>query len=148
MDTIELDDVLSSVSGFIGAFACDQLPPIPKKDFSVVINTDPSNLPGDHWLTLIRKNSVLYFIDSYGRHYKDATFDPIFVKTILKYIGKEKVVCSNKWLQQLTSNTCGYYCVYFIKELLGNSLKRCLSVFGDDLRVNDDYVLNYVKNII
>ena len=147
MNTVEIDKKLAAVSQFKGAYACDLLPAKPEGDFSVVINTDDSSASGDHWLVLARKNGKLFFIDSYGRHYKDPTFNPNFKKLIMNYIGKEKAVCNRKWLQRLTSNVCGEYCVYFIKELSEKSFRSCFSVFGANLEKNDLLVLKYVENL-
>ena len=42
---------------------------------------------------------------------------------------------------------CGVYCVYFIRELVERNLGSCLTMFSDNLAKNDQYVLNYLKNI-
>ena len=94
MNTVEIDQKLAAVLQFKGAYACDLLPAKPEGDFSVVVNTDDSSGSGDHWLVLVRKNGKLFFIDSYGRHYKDSTFNPNFKKLITDYIGEEKAVCN------------------------------------------------------
>ena len=147
MDTLDIDKKLADVSVFQGAFAYDILPPKPDEDFSLVINTSDSTLPGDHWLVLLRKDTKIYFIDSYGRNYSDPTFDANFTKTITNYIGGEKIFHNKKWLQRLTSNACGAYCIYFIRELNKQSFRSCLSVFSVDLMKNDKYVLKYLDNI-
>ena len=51
------------------------------------------------------------------------------------------------WLQRLTSNGCGVYCVYIIKELTECNLGSCLTMFRDNLAKNDQYVLNYLNSI-
>ena len=147
MNTRDIDQKLADISQFRGAYACDLLPAKPNGDFSVVINTDDSSASGDHWLVLARKNEKLFFIDSYGRDYRDPTFDPNFKKLIMNYIGEEKVVCNRKWLQRMTSNVCGEYCVYFIRELSEKSFRSCFSVFGVNLAANDLLVLTYVKSL-
>lgn len=80
MDTLEIDKTLADVSHFRGAFAYDILPPKLDEDFSLVVNTGNSSSPGDHWLVLQRRHGRIYFIDSYGRNYNDATFETIFTK--------------------------------------------------------------------
>ena len=147
MNTKDIDLKLADIAHFRGAYAYDLLPAKPTSDFSAVINTDDSTKPGDHWLVLSRKEGKLLFIDSYGRHYKDESFDPNFKKWIINYIGDERVVCNKRWLQRLTSNACGAYCVYFIRELDNHSFKICVSVFSADLAANDSFVLKYVDNI-
>ena len=148
MDSLTLDKQLSSVQHFLGAYPFDLLPPKPRTvDFSLVINTDKSTLPGDHWLVLLRKDSTVYFIDSYGRNYNDFTFEKDFTNTVKKYVGDEKIHHNKIWLQRLTSNVCGMYCVYFVRELVEHNLGSCLAMFSDNLAKNDQYVLNYLKSI-
>ena len=148
MDSLTLDKQLSSVQHFLGAYPFDLLPPKPRTiDFSLVINTDKSTLPGDHWLVLLRKDSTVYFIDSYGRNYNDSTFEKGFTDSIKNYVGDEKIHHNKMWLQRLTSNVCGVYCVYFIRELVERNLGSCLTMFSDNLAKNDQYVLNYLKSI-
>ena len=147
MDSLTLEKRLSDVQNFVGVFPFDLLPDKPGGDFSLVVNTDNSTQPGDHWLVLSRKGSKFYFIDSYGRNYNDATFDEGFVNTIKNFIGNERIRHNHRWLQRLTSNVCGVYCVYFVRELTKHTLNNCLSVFNNNLTKNDQYVLNYLNGI-
>ena len=148
MDSLTLDTQLGSVQHFLGAYPFDLLPSKPHTiDFSLVINTDKSTLPGDHWLVLLRKDSTVYFIDSYGRNYNDFTFEKDFTNTVKKYVGDEKIHHNKIWLQRLTSNVCGMYCVYFVRELVEHNLGSCLAMFSDNLAKNDQYVLNYLNSI-
>ena len=147
MNTFEIDEILADVDGFLGAYAYDILPEKPDHDFSMVVNTSSSSSSGDHWLVLCRKKSRLYFIDSYGRTLKSRYFPQEFVRELTSYIGEEKISCNEKWLQRLTSNACGAYCVYFIRELTTRSFKSCLSVFTKDLKANDTLVSSYLFKI-
>ena len=144
MNTLQIDDKIS-VPGFLGAFAYDELPEKNQDNFSLVINTEVGSKPGDHWVALIKKEQQLFFLDSYGRNVKDSTFPSGFTTAILKYIGNSKWKFNSRWLQQLTSNTCGEYCVYFIEELGKRSLDRALAIFSDNLAENDRTVVEYVK---
>lgn len=146
MDTIQLDKIVTAF-GFLGTFPYDEIPPKPDKDHSLIINTSPSDMPGEHWVALVYNKPIFYFFDSYGRSLKDATFPSKFSVTIKKYIGQRRVRHNSKWLQQLTSNTCGDYCVYFIQEIAKVSFKKLISVFTENLKRNDQFVLNYVKTI-
>ena len=147
LNTKQIDKAISRVPGFLGAYPFDELPEKVQGDFSLVINTEVSTMPGDHWLALVQKEQKLYFLDSYGRNIKDATFPAEFKTTILKYIHNSKCKSNPMWLQQLTSNTCGYYTMYFIEELGKGSLNRALSIFSDNLAKNDKLVINYGKHL-
>ena len=149
MNTLQLDKKVS-VPGFLGAFAYDELPEKPDGAtmmFSLIINVDPSNLPGSHWIALVYKNSCFFFIDSYGRLFKDNTFPSGFSAKIKNYIGNSCYKTNTKMYQQFTSNTCGQYCVYFIEEMVKKSFEKVCNVFTDNLRKNDLYVTKYVEKL-
>ena len=147
MDTLQIDKKITAPE-FLGAFPYDGLPKKPKCDiFSLVINTESSKEPGDHWLVLLYKKPYFYFVDSYGRTLHDQTFPSQFTSTIKNYIGNVRYKFNKKWLQQLTTNACGDYCVYFIMEMSKKSFEKVLSVFGNDWSKNDKYVKHYVKNL-
>ena len=147
MDTTQLDEKITA-PGFLGAFPYDQIPQKPNNgSFSVVLNTDPTDGPGEHWIALVYKTPHFYFCDSYGRPFSDPTFPSAFSATVKKIIGKTVYKTNTKLLQQFTSNACGDYCVYFIQELAKNSLKKVSSVFSTDLKRNDRYVVNYTNKL-
>ena len=144
MDTVEIDRVLAKVPGFLGAHAYNELPTKPNGDYSIVINTNSEE--GEHWLAIVRKNGKNYFLDSFGRSLDDEMFSKEFRKTVRSYVG-EKMIYSSKWLQNLTSNACGEYCVYFISKMRRHGLKSVLKIFGDDFKSNDNYVYNYYLSL-
>ena len=147
MDTIQIDKRINA-PGFLGTFPYDEIPQKPASDtFSLVINTESSQEPGDHWLVLLYKKPFFYFFDSYGRSLHKQNFSRQFIRTIKNYIGNVRYKANKKWLQQLTSNTCGDYCIYFIMEMSKNKFVKVLNVFGDDLLKNDKFVKRYVKNL-
>ena len=147
MDTLQIDAIIKA-PGFLGAVPYDELPKQPNsKLFSLVINTSPSSESGDHWLALVYKSPVYYFLDSYGRSLSDPTFTQDFVRTMKSYIGHGKIIYQKKLLQSLMSNVCGEYCIYFISEIVNSSLKNVISVFSGDLKSNDNYVFEYVKQL-
>lgn len=148
MNTLEIDKKLEKVTGFLGAFAYDQLPKSKRQMFSLIINTSSSHEVGDHWLVLVYKNNVYYFIDSYGRGILDLTFSTDFKEAITRYVGEQKIIYNGKMLQQMLSNTCGDYAIYFVSMLsAGLSLKKAIKVFSDNLKLNDLYVTLFVKNL-
>ena len=140
MDTLQLDLAIKA-KGFLGAFPYDDLPEKAVGDFSIVVNTAPSNQAGTHWLALLYKSKKWYFLDSYGRTLTDDTFSNSFVKVIKDYTGG-KLVYNKQWLQQITSNVCGQY---FIIEMQYKKLGDVLKVFTTNIAKNDSFVRNYVK---
>ena len=95
-------------------------------------------------IALLYKSKKWYFLDSYGRTLTDDTFSNSFVKVIKDYTGG-KLVYNKQWLQQITSNVCGQYSVYFITEMQYKKLGDVLKVFTTNLAKNDSFVRNYVK---
>ena len=57
MNTLDIDTKVD-LPNFLGAFAYNEIPNIPNDDFSLVINTDDSESPGDHWIPILRKKEL------------------------------------------------------------------------------------------
>ena len=147
MNTLQINQKITA-PGFLGAFPYDQLPTKPdSKLFSIIVNTDLHNEPGDHWIVLLFKEPQYYFFDSYGRSFKDVTFPAKFSKTLKNYIGSTRFRYNKKLLQQFTSNVCGEYCVYFIENMTNNSFEKLMRVFSTNLFRNDIFVTDYVKKL-
>lgn len=92
--------------------AVDQLPAKPARRQCGVINADDSSGPGTHWVGYFvspETKYVLYF-DPFGMD-----VDPR-VATYLKRSGKEAVRITTQ-VQDLTSEACGYYVLYFLDEM-------------------------------
>ena len=85
-----------------GEFAMDCLPNL--QPGAYIINTDDYDEPGEHWLAVYNDDCVEYF-DSYGLVPLDDRLN--------RFLGVHYVYNSVK-LQQLFSNACGFYCVYYI----------------------------------
>ena len=146
MNTLDIDWKIT-VPGFLGAHAYDAIPPRPRHNHSMVVNTSSSQEPGDHWLAIACKDNTIYFMDSYGRSMSDFTFSKDFRRTIKDYVGSSKVIHNKRWLQSLTSNACGDYAVYFIEELFRSGFNAMLSVFTDNAERNDNFVFDYVNKV-
>jgi hypothetical protein len=117
------------------------VPSIKSYPASGVINTDPSYLPGTHWIAFyIDKNKICYFFDSYGYQPKQYGLSSQFSKC-------SKIVYNNKKLQSNSSKVCGYYCIYFIKTISrGIHFKNIIDVFSKkNLKFNDFIVEELIK---
>ena len=144
LNTLQIDNKLVLPS-FLGAYPFDELPKARQNDFSVIVNTEPSTEPGDHWLPIIFKNGVFYFVDSFGRSPRSPLFTQEFKRTINEYIKGYKYKYNPNMIQSLFSNTCGYYSIYFIRELQDKSLREALDIFNDNFKSNDKLVVDYVN---
>jgi hypothetical protein len=94
---------------FRGVFAIDMLPKKIRKDESGIINFQPSNCYGSHWVCYINKpylRNILYF-DSFG------ISPPEKIKKYLSSSGKN-IAWNSTQLQMSSSVLCGHYCIYMI----------------------------------
>ena len=75
MNTFQLAQVLTkdpfTKGSFAGVYACDQLSSIEINKYpkSFVVNTDPIELSGTHWIAIYFNEQMKgEFFDSYGKH--------------------------------------------------------------------------------
>ena len=144
LSTLDIDRKLET-SNFLGAFAFDELPPRQDNDFSVIVNTESSTEAGEHWIAIIFKKKKFYFIDSYGRSPVNALFTKDFKNKIKDYFKDYHYKYNPRMLQDIFSNMCGYYSIYFIREMENKSLKQALSIFNSNLKNNDALVKEIVN---
>src|SRR5690348_854989 len=110
MDYVTIRKLLKTFKCFKGVFPCDQLPYNTKLPLNIIVNTDPSYKPGEHWISIsIKKQGKGEYFDSFGL--------PPIVDDIIKFL---EYKCSPGWtytkktLQNITSQTFGNYCVLYI----------------------------------
>jgi len=144
MKTKEIHDALSkllipSSVLFLGVVPKDLVPDfhsVTRVPACIVVNTDPSTKPGEHWVAVYREspNSIEFF-DSYGLPPEAYNFS--FSATHF----------NTKCIQSLNSSVCGHYVIYYLYlRMLGHSLNRIQSAFSvSDLKWNDQQVLRWIK---
>jgi len=102
-----------------GVFSSNTLPTHPPAQFRCVVNYDPSDKAGSHWLGIIlRANGTGEFFDSYG---VEADGDGLFLHSkfhthFKSYMSKHaaKNWFFNQWdLQSMHTATCGQYALWF-----------------------------------
>ena len=128
-----LSDDYAKIS-FIGVFPFDVQPIITCYPASLVFNTDPYGKNGQHWVAIyVDENKNSEFFDSFGLSPAAYGLDKYLEKLSKNYFYNQQQ------LQGFDSNTCGYYCIFFIKlKARGYSLKKILSFFkNEDLKYND-----------
>lgn len=111
MDTYQLKKVLKADLGssFAGVYALDIIPKhLNFKEKAMVINTDPQDQPGAHWVCLYLDGDTIEYFDSYG-------FPPLY-KEIQEFIERNShhMIYNGRRYQDFTSKVCGEYCVYFL----------------------------------
>ena len=93
---------------WLGVCARDQVPPLDRsqrRPFALVVNTDPANKPGAHWLAFFASASeFLKMFDFYGLP-PDMHF--------LAHLAPRMYSSSYSYLS-LDSSVCGHYCLFFL----------------------------------
>jgi hypothetical protein len=112
MDTNEIKDLLQNVPNFIGVFPIDKLPKLNvATNAKLVVNLDPSNLPGTHWVAIALRDGKGYYFDSYG------DFPPMEIQQWLARNSRDWTYNSTV-LQSPSSLVCGHLCVNFLKRFV------------------------------
>ena len=127
LSTLQIDDLMKGVPGYLGCFAHNQLAELPamKPGQSVIFNLEDSNQGGSHWVgAYCGKNYVEYF-DSFGIPPDDRA---------LAYFRKSKkqIEYNDSKIQGNKSNRCGLYAVGFIK-MRASGLSDYTSVYAYEL---------------
>ena len=124
---------------FKGVVPRDKLPKCVFYPCSFVVNTENSNQSGEHWLAVYYdKKGECTFFDSFGQSPQFYGLDSFLIKT------SKSVSYNSQQLQSVFSNTCGYYCIFFIllksRDL---SLHEILNLFSkSNFNINDFYIKN------
>ena len=144
MNTFQLTQVLTkdpfTKGSFAGVYAFDQLSSIEISKYpkSFVVNTDPTEHSGTHWIAIyFNKQMKGEFFDSYRKH-------PIhYNKHFWNFMNRNNVEREHNkiQLQSNFSTVCGQYCVYFLYHCYRKRPKSSIvnSVVNDKLH-NDQLV--------
>src|SRR5437868_5998484 len=101
-----------------GVFASDQLPKNISYPAAFIFNTDPSYMPGMHWVAVyFDKSGKCSYFDSYG-------LQP-FVNSIETFLTKSDYQFNKLQIQGNDSNVCGHYCILFLTRCArGHTMER------------------------
>ena len=133
MNSNEIENYFAGEQEFRGVFACDEIPSTSLRG-GYIINTDRGDERGEHWVALYQNgNSTSEYFDSFGL--------PPVIPQILKHLidfSPNGCRFSRLILQNPYANTCGLYCVLFIKEKLkGKTMEEFLSHFCTNSNHNE-----------
>lgn len=110
-----------------------------KKGQFVISNTDTSDGPGEHWVTLYFPTSGPYeFFDSLGNTPEHYGFEKFFTNSYWTNCDR---------LQDYGSDACGHYCAYYtMTRCTGRTFNDIVKPFNVyNLSKNDRYVVRYVN---
>ena len=132
---------------FHGVFPADQLPKPPSKILrsAYIVNTDPIDEPGQHWLATWTENNICEVFDSYGlplSTYKNADLQAWWSQW-------KCLVRSDQTIQALDSQTCGHYALFFLKaKAQGASFQDFLAQWSQNYVLNDARVAQQLFRLI
>jgi len=129
MNSVDIERFLRHrVRNFDGVFSVDTLPSMPRL---LVCNTDPSYMPGRHWICIYVKDGRDEYFDSFGRR-PNSVFE--------RYLNchYSSWIFNDRQLQYVASKFCGHYCIYFcVLRDRGINMRKCISSFTSDTGLND-----------
>jgi len=99
-------------------------------------------MSGSHW-------SAIFLPESGGGEYFDTynLIHPLHLKYLKKMSGK-KIIKSGRVIQQIQSNFCGHYCLFFLTcRMAGVSRTAFYNFFGENSWLND-MVVSQVHNML
>ena len=131
MDNFALQQIISRIPllkfRYLGSFTSDNVPTLDNGIFAI-INTQPSNLQGEHWIMIANFTHELYFADSLGR--------------------KEYSFLNNQHYKQMMPahlqsqpSVCGFYTIYAAFHLFKFRQEEITGV-------HDDNVLSFLSNFM
>ena len=125
-----------------GVFPADKLPRhVNSFPSAYVCNTDPSDLPGKHWVVFwFQSPTKAEFYDSFGR------LPECYAKEFVTFLelNAQSCVYNNEAVQSTTSDSCGYHVLfYLLKKCQNVSMKRIVNVLKQ-CRSPDAYVYDFV----
>lgn len=122
----------------IGVYASDCLPRRISPSTAIVVNTDPHNKRGTHW--------VAFYLDGKGHlEYFDSFGQPPLVSDHIRFIRRN---CSlykfnSKMLQDYDSELCGHYCLgYLYFRSIGSTMPNFVNLFSENRISNDQYMFD------
>lgn len=103
---------LLKIKNFIGVFPLNRLPlslsTLPKP-FSFIVNTDTSNLPGQHWLAIhFAENGIVQVFDPLAT---------VYPATLTHYLARQKarrIIFNRVMYQHPSMKTCGHHCLRWL----------------------------------
>ena len=134
------------VANFIGVFSCDNIPNTTLEKYSFVCNLSKHDEQGTHFVAVLvnKRSRVAHYIDPYGANCSN--------KHIREYLARtcHFMRWSNKAIQPLPSDYCGYYCIaYLLANSRGITHKKFMSKFKREGDANNDLtVLKLINTLL
>lgn len=142
LTTLDLENFIHNYANnktkaaFLGVFPINQLPKrLPYLPLFFIINTNPGNLPGQHW-------KAVFISKKYYGEIFDSLATPVSLK-LQQWMNThtKRWIVSKITLQNPLSPSCGGYVLYYIMTRLNfKSLNACVKSFTNNVFDNDKIV--------
>lgn len=140
LSNTQIDNYYAGNGYYGGCYPKDELPDKIENKF-YIINLDDSDGEGTHWTLIFNVNvpAVIYF-DPFG------VVPPMNAIRLMK-TSRKRIYYSMLELQNIMSNLCGYYCLYFADQLQQNRyfLDITTQDFVNNTKINDGVIKKYFK---
>jgi hypothetical protein len=107
----QIDDAMKNVTGYLGCFPIDKLPPSLPLNTGLICNFETAEEGGSHWVTCCHTPEKLFYMDSFG------CLPPTHIQTLFENTGG-KSSYNDIDFQGYFSDECGMYCVFFLTHAL------------------------------
>jgi len=105
-----------------------------KNNLALIVNTDPEDQPGSHWVAIHRFNGNLEVFDSYGANLVE-------LGKYFEELSKHNVKENCQTFQSIYSYRCGEFCLFFLfYRTSGVSYEKILQLFKVNKNLNDRMV--------
>ena len=144
MNTKRISEILSrdrrTRDAFRGVYPRDGLPTTATTDSLYVCNTDPSDRPGGHWVTIhFDRNKRAEYFDSFGLPPVFAEFEQFMNDNSKFWLHNKRVV------QDVYSSACGHHCIFFaVHRCIGFDMGAISNMHTDNTDFNDDIAREFV----
>lgn len=133
---------------FYQTVPCDRLPSVVNREgpTAYIVNTDPHNKPGKHWIALWTQDNVCEVLDSYALPLEEYKTTGPMIEWLDRHYKFQ--VHSGKTLQSVFSQSCGDYALMFlVLKARGASMQHFLNLFSSkDFVSNDRKVGSWLRH--
>ena len=145
MEAADLERVLLRMDLDHRITSADRLPANLKKPAGLIVNTDPAERPGTHWVCFyFPARGPVEFFDSLGHSPEYYRKD---FKNFLIAHGPDYLHNMGR-IQDYDSPYCGEYCLYFLaRRRAGENYRTFLNRFGGNYARNDSLVSHEVDRL-
>ena len=119
------DRNIEKIQGFLGVYTADRHPsPAEIEPPAVgIINYDPANMPGSHWVAVSIQPSSVSWFDSYGLGPDSGdllighrTYFRAWLSRVCQRLGLKNYEYNQADLQSPSETTCGHWALYFSQQ--------------------------------